>query len=82
MSNITLVGIDLGKSNFHVIGRDSSEHTLLRKQFSRTQLLRFIAQLPPCLIAFEACAGARVPVQRTPRQAHPAAIRKALRQRQ
>lgn len=58
MSSITLIGIDLGKSSFHVVGRDHSEHTLLRKQFSRTQLLRFIAQLPPCLIAFEACGGA------------------------
>ena len=58
MSSITLIGIDLGKSSFHVVGRDHSEHTLLRKQFSRPQLLRFIAQLPPCLIAFEACGGA------------------------
>ena len=58
MLNIRLVGIDLGKSSFHVVGRDPSEHTQLRKKFSRAQLLRFIAQLPPCLIAFEACGGA------------------------
>ena len=55
---IKVLGIDLGKSTFHVIGRDHSDHPVLRKKFTRTKLIEFIANLPPCLIAFEACGGA------------------------
>lgn len=55
---IKVLGIDLGKSSFHVIGRDHSDQLVLRKKFTRGTLIEFIAQLPPCLIAFEACGGA------------------------
>ena len=58
MFTIKVLGIDLGKSNFHLIGRDLHEHCVYRKQLSRQKLLEFIANLPPCIIAFEACGGA------------------------
>lgn len=58
MSTIKVVGIDLGKSCFHVVGRDDSDNTLIRKKFTRSKLLEYLAQLPPCLVAFEACGGA------------------------
>jgi len=58
MSTIKVLGIDLGKSSFHLIGRDHRDQNILRKKFSRAKVIEFIAQLPPCLIAFEACGGA------------------------
>lgn len=58
MSTIKVLGIDLGKSSFHVIGRDKSHQPIFRKKFSRKKLLAFLQQLPTCLVAFEACGGA------------------------
>lgn len=58
MSTIKVLGIDLGKSVFHLIGRDSNERCIYRKKLSRQKLLEFIANLAPCIIAFEACGGA------------------------
>ena len=51
------VGIDLGKTVFHLVGLDESGEVLVRKKFSRTQLLRFTANLQVGLIGMEACAG-------------------------
>lgn len=58
MSTIKILGIDLGKSSFHLIGRNDREVRIYRQKLTRPKLLKFIAQLPPCLIAFEACGGA------------------------
>jgi transposase len=55
---VTTVGIDLAKNVFRVHGCDANGKPVLRKQLSRRQLLSFIANLPHCLIAMEACAGA------------------------
>jgi len=58
MSTIKVLGIDLGKSSFHVIGLDSTDNPIFRKHFSRLKLLEYLAQLPVCIVAFEACGGA------------------------
>ena len=58
MSTIKVLGIDLGKSSFHAIGRDYSDNQVIRKKFSRSALITYLHQLPPCIIAFEACGGA------------------------
>lgn len=58
MNEITTLGIDLAKSVFQLHGVDGRGVAVLRKQLKRAQLLRFIAQLPACLVAMEACAGA------------------------
>jgi transposase len=52
------LGLDLGKTSFHAVGFDDRGQVVLRRRFSRPQLLRFIATLPPCLIGMEACCGA------------------------
>ncbi|MGB9429905.1 MAG: IS110 family transposase [Gammaproteobacteria bacterium] len=56
--NIQTLGIDLGKDTFHVVGLDAQGRPVLRRRFSRTQLRRWTANLPPCLIGMEACGGA------------------------
>jgi len=55
---IKVMGIDIGKSAFHVVGLNENGTIVLRKRFSRTQLLLHTANLPPCLIGMEACRGA------------------------
>jgi transposase len=58
MTTITLVGIDLGKRTFHVHAQDGHGNEVLRRQLNRTQLVRWLANLPPCTVAFESCCGA------------------------
>jgi transposase len=54
---IRTIGIDLGKTVFHLIGVDARGEAVVRKKCSRTQLLRFTSNVPKCLIGMEACAG-------------------------
>lgn len=56
--NISVLGIDLGKRSFHLIGHDKRGNEQLRKQFTRKKLLAFLQQLPPTTVIFEACCGA------------------------
>ena len=56
--NITQVGLDLAKSFFQVHAVDARGKVLLRKQFKRSQVAAYFAQLAPCLIGMEACGGA------------------------
>jgi len=58
MSDLALVGIDLGKHTFHLHGQDKSGRELFRKKLSRQQMMRFFANLSACTVVMEACAGA------------------------
>jgi transposase len=58
MSEIITVGLDLAKNVFQVHGSDDSGRAVLRKKLRRTQVLEFFSQLPPCVVAMEACGGA------------------------
>jgi len=55
---VTTLGIDLAKNVFYVHGCDANGKAVVRKQLSRRQLLNFVANFPPCLVAMEACASA------------------------
>ncbi len=52
-----VVGIDLGKTVFHLVGLDSTGRAVIRKKCSRTQLLTFTANLEVELIGMESCSG-------------------------
>ena len=56
--HIASIGIDLGKNTFHLVALGERNKILLRKKFSRRQLLAYTANLPASLIGLEACAGA------------------------
>jgi transposase len=56
--NVNTVGIDLGKTIFHVVGLDQPGNVVVKRRPSRSQLLRQFANTPPCLIGMEACCGA------------------------
>lgn len=53
-----IYGLDIGKSTFHLIGRDQHGHEVIRKKFSRSKLLEFFTNHQPSTIALEACSGA------------------------
>jgi transposase len=51
------VGIDLGKTVFHLAGLDSTGRAVIRKKCSRRQLLAFTANLEVNLTGMEPCSG-------------------------
>ena len=55
--NLHAIGIDLGKTVFHLVGLSQTGELVVRKKFSRTQLLRFTANAQVHLIGMEACPG-------------------------
>ncbi len=57
---IKQIGIDIGKTSFHLIGLDADDAIVLRKQLTRTQLIRFFERHAGARlsVAFEACSGA------------------------
>ena len=55
---IAVIGIDIGKNSFHVVGLDERGAIVLRQKWSRGQVEARLANMPPCLIGMEACVGA------------------------
>jgi transposase len=51
-SEIAVVGIDIGKNSFHVVGHDRRGAIVLRQRWSRGQVETRLANLPPCLIGW------------------------------
>ena len=56
-SEIAVIGIDIGKNSFHLIGQDRRGNIVLRQKWSRGQVEARLANVPPCLIGMEACGG-------------------------
>jgi transposase len=55
---IAVIGIDIGKNSFHVVGLDEQGAIVLRQKWSRGQVDARLANMRPCLIGMEACVGA------------------------
>lgn len=55
---LSVLGIDIAKQVFHLVGLDAHGTIVIRKRLYRAQLMAFIAQLAPTLIGMEACGGA------------------------
>jgi hypothetical protein len=49
-STVATIGIDLGKSTFHLAGLDQRGTIVLRLKTSRNQLERRLTNIPHCLI--------------------------------
>ncbi|PRY83572.1 IS110 family transposase [Donghicola tyrosinivorans] len=58
MTEIAIVGLDLAKRVFQVHGATAAGGVAIHKKLSRAQVLAFFADLPPCVVAMEACATA------------------------
>ena len=52
------IGIDLGKTTFHLVALGPACKILVRKKFTQKQLLAYTANLQISLIGLEACSGA------------------------
>ena len=52
------LGIDLGKTVFHLVGLDATGRVVVLKKCSRRQLLAFTANVQVQLIGMESCGGA------------------------
>ncbi|WP_146591171.1 IS110 family transposase [Puniceibacterium confluentis] len=57
MEEVTVIGIDLAKSVFQLPGATVTGAPMFRKKLSRAQVLKFLGEQPPCLVAMEACAS-------------------------
>lgn len=58
MTEISTIGLDIAKRVFQVHGVDAAGQVVLRRQLRRSEVVKFFAKLPPCLVGLEACATA------------------------
>ena len=58
MSEIKTIGLDLAKNVFHAVCRDEHRKVVGKKVLKRHRVSAYFANLPACLVAMEACAGA------------------------
>lgn len=56
---IATLGIDIGKSWFHVVGLDETGKPVHREKYNRRQVIHFVANCEATLIGMEACAGSQ-----------------------
>ena len=57
-TTVAVIGIDIGKNSFHIVGLDRRGAIVLRQKWSRGHVETRLANMPPCLIGMEACVGA------------------------
>jgi transposase len=58
MVEVSTIGLDIAKSVFQVHGVDDAGAVMIRKRISRSKMLEFFTELPPCLVGIEACPSA------------------------
>ena len=58
MEQVSMVGIDLAKNRFHVHGARADGSAAFRRSLPRGKVLAFLASLPSCTVAMEACGSA------------------------
>ncbi len=68
--NIHTIGIDLGKTSFHLVGLNEGGAVIVRKRFSRAQLLRFTANRKIHMIGMESCGGSHFLARALQEQGH------------
>ena len=64
------VGIDLGKTTFHLVALGTAGKVLVKKKFTQRQLLIFTANMQISLIGLEACSGAHFLGRELRKQGH------------
>lgn len=58
LEGLVVVGIDIGKDTFHLVGFDRAGQLVMRKQIKRLALSATFEQLPRCIVGMEACLSA------------------------
>ena len=59
LAAISVLGGDLGKNVCSIVGLDLSGAVVMRRKVRRETLIGLAEKLPACLVAMEACCGAR-----------------------
>jgi transposase len=67
---IRSVGIDLGKTTFHLVALGAAGKVLVKKKFTQRQLLTYTANMPTSLVGLEACSGAHFLGRELRKQGH------------
>jgi transposase len=67
---LSILGIDLAKQVFHLVGMDTHGTIVVRQRLYRAQVMALIAQVPPPLIGMAACGGAHDWARRCREQGH------------
>ena len=62
-SEIAVIGIDIGKNSFHLVGQDRRGSIVLRQKWSRGQVEARLANLQPCLHVGVRKSGVNLPVE-------------------
>ena len=73
------IGIDLGKIVFHLVGVNRAGEVVVRRKFSRLQLLRFTANLRVRLVGMEALGGSHFLGRSLREQGHEVRLMPGLR---
>ena len=58
MEQITRIGVNTSKNVFQLHGVSAEEKPIVRMKLSRTKMIAFFKDLPPTVIAIEACGSA------------------------
>ncbi len=58
MKEVSIIGLDLAKNVFQAHGAAADGSVVFRRKLSRGQILKFLSDQAPCMVAMEACAGA------------------------
>ena len=67
LHGVTVIGIDIGKDVFHLVGFDGGGKIVLRRKIRRLALTDVFKALPRCVVGMEACLSAHF-VSRTLRR--------------
>jgi len=70
MKDIKVLGIDLAKDVFQLHGVNAMGKQVLKKRIERDKLAEYIAHIPQCTIAMEACGGSNYWARVFQRQGH------------
>ena len=57
LTAVTRVGLDLAKNAFQVHAVDATRAIVVAHKLTRGRLVPFFAELPPCVVAMEACSS-------------------------
>jgi len=67
LDDLVVVGVDIGKDVFHLVGFDADGNLVLRRKIKRLALSATFEALPRCVVGMEACLSAHF-VSRTLRE--------------
>ena len=57
-ASLAVVGVDIGKEVFHLVGLNTDGTIAFRRKIRRSSLKDVFDQLPPCVVGMEACLSA------------------------